>query len=335
MTSFICVEPLSPTYSTLPRLNTLVLLLFFLLSPSASWATSGALAALMARTAVIAFHAITLLAVLISSKDYETQGPLAILPVFDLDIIGTWIILSAVGVAIPLLLGWAPALRKSKARLLVRIWGCLVIVGAVCAFVAMRRSATVGVNYNFDDFRERETARYRCLNSNKSPLRTADAIVFEAERIFGRLKKGTLIWKFDTAAWVPMGFAVLSCLWRAKATAEKSAYRTFGIWLGNLVMVLAAIVLLATITLHEIFLLESNPGVTAIPTTEGLKAFEQWSCWAATGLVIVATVLNWVVEKTRPTQVPSSQLYEQESDNGVEKGGWQGILGKPTPAIIR
>jgi hypothetical protein len=332
MTSFICIEPLSSTYSTLPRLNTLVLLLFLLLAPSASWATSGALAALMVRTAIMALHAITLLTVLPPSKDFETKDPLVILPAFDLDIIGTWFILSAVGTANPLLLGWARALRESKARLLVKIWGCLVVVGSVCAFVAMRRSANGGVVYNSDHFRESELARSRCSNSNKSRLRTTDAVVFDTERIFGRLRRETLIWKFDTAALVLMSLAVFTSLWTAKAGTTYSALR---VWLGRSFMASAAVVLPAIIILHELFLLKSNPGVAAIPMAEGLKAFDQWSCWAATSLVIVATVLNWVVEQKGHTQVDPVQVYRQESNIDVEKDGWQGILGNPTPAFVR
>jgi hypothetical protein len=69
--------------------------------------------------------------------------------------------------------------------------------------------------------------------------------------------------------------------------------------------------------------------------TEGLKAFEQWSCWAAAGLVVAATVLNWVVGKISSSQVAPLQLYEQEAGDDVEKGDWHGILGKPTPAMVR
>ena len=129
MAAILCVEPLSPTYSTLPRLNSIVLLFFILLSPSDSWATKGALAALMVRVATISFHAIALLAT-------ETNSD----QTFDLDIIGTWVILSGVGVALPLLLGWAPSLKSSKARPLVRIWGVLVVAGAICAYVSLRRN---------------------------------------------------------------------------------------------------------------------------------------------------------------------------------------------------
>lgn len=75
MACFICVEPLT-------------LLLSLLLSPWATWATSGALAALMDRTVMVAFHPVALLATLLPSGYVDTKDPLAILPAFDLDIIG-------------------------------------------------------------------------------------------------------------------------------------------------------------------------------------------------------------------------------------------------------
>jgi len=55
-------------------------------------------------------------------------------------------------------------------------------------------------------------------------------------------------------------------------------------------------------------------------------------------LVIAATVLNWVVGKTRSKQVALVPLCEQQGGNDAEKsdfGDWNRILGKPTPAIVR
>lgn len=59
------------------------------------------------------------------------------------DIIGGWIILGAASVAISVLFDQFLALRKSKARLLIKIWG-RKIIGGVCAFVAMHRSISIG-----------------------------------------------------------------------------------------------------------------------------------------------------------------------------------------------
>src|SRR5215469_10462375 len=103
--SSICVYPFSPSYSTLPRLNTLLLLLAVIHGPADNWATKGALAAVMTRTASIALHAFALLGVL----KWELSMPIEI-RTFDLDIIGTWVVLSVVATSIPMMLTWAPSL---------------------------------------------------------------------------------------------------------------------------------------------------------------------------------------------------------------------------------
>lgn len=335
MATYICVEPISPTYSTLPRLNTLALLLFLLLSPWASWATTGALAALMTRTAAIAFHAIALLVTLAPPKTFASQDPLEILPAFDLDIIGTWIVLSAVSAAVPLLLGWSAALKRSQARFLVKTWSCLIVIGGVCAFVAIRKSITSGVGYDSDDLGERETVHDMCLSSSKSPLRAGEAVLFDAERIFGRLRRGTLLWTFDTMALVSMGFVVFICLLGSKTKSRQSACYDLWFRLGGLIMVMSAVVLPAIIVLHELFLLKSYPGSAALPMTEGLSAFEQWNCWAATGLVLAATVLNWLVGKKRTKQATSLPVHEEQGANEILENNWNGLIGKPLPAMIR
>lgn len=146
MATFICVEPLLPTYSTLHRLDTLTLLISALIIMGIMGYQRSP-RSFMARKAVVAFYAVALLATLIPSRNVDTKVPLAILPAFDLDIIGAWTILSAIGVAIPILLGRSPALRHSKARFLVKIWGCLIAIRGVCALAAMRKSAAARMEY--------------------------------------------------------------------------------------------------------------------------------------------------------------------------------------------
>ena len=81
---------------------------------------------MMARVATISIHAIVMLAM------RDLSHPL------ELDAISAWFILSEIAVAAPIILSWAPALRGSKARLLVKVWALLVFVGAICGFVVVQ-----------------------------------------------------------------------------------------------------------------------------------------------------------------------------------------------------
>src|SRR5436190_2511179 len=152
--SSLCVYPLSPTYATLPRLNTLLLLLAVIHGPADNWATKGALAAVMTRTAGLALHAFALLGVL----EWELAKPIEIRS-FDLDILGTWALLSIVATSVPMMLSWAPSLRTSKARPLVRIWGLLVAAGALCSYAGVRKITTV------------ENEADTCENAVRLPMR--------------------------------------------------------------------------------------------------------------------------------------------------------------------
>lgn len=201
----------------------------------------------------------------------------------------------------------------------------------------MRKSVSAGMKYNLEDFGEPVLAPGRCLHSSKSPLGTAEATAFDMDRIFGKLNRENLVWAFDTIALVSMSFAVPVCLLgsKPKPRARQSADQALAMWLGALVRLLSAIVLPIIIVLHEMFLLKRNTGSAAVSMTEGLKAFEQWSRRAATGLVIAATVLNWMVGERKSKQASSPQLYGQRGSNDAEKTDWSGILGKPVPAVIR
>lgn len=80
----------------------------------------------MARRAIIAFRTICLLATLLPSSDVTHKDLSAYQPAFDFDITGDCNVLSAAGVAIPILFGYFPALRRNNARALVKIWVGLV-----------------------------------------------------------------------------------------------------------------------------------------------------------------------------------------------------------------
>jgi hypothetical protein len=300
----ICVKPLTPTYSTLPRLNTTVLLIFVLLSPKSSWATKGALAALMARIATICIHSFVLRA----TKDAGIA--------LDLDLIGCWFLLSETAVAVPLMLSWAPALQQSKARLLIKIWGVLVFSAAICSYVAVGWARVV-------------IDKRSCSDENNGGLEITK------NEVFARLESGTLMGSFDIAAVAAASFGLWICVrpesW-SKSSSKQSSGKMF--WLleaGGLGF--ASVVLLAAIVLHERYML----GGPRIPMLLPLTSYEQWYCWVATGMIAAATSINWLLgtEKKFAAPVVNEILLSKPGSKPSLDLEWGSILGKPSPSYIR
>ena len=336
--SSICVYPFSPSYATLPRLNTLLLLLAVLHGPADNWATKGALAALMTRTAGLALHAFALLGVL----EWELAMPLEIRS-FDLDILGTWTLLSVVATSIPMMLSWAPSLLRSKARPLVRIWGVLVAAGAVCSYAGVRKIATV-VN-------EADT----CENAVRLPMRK-DVVPerLALNELFMVPKRQQIVQAWDIAALVVLAFGIWVCVRRGKVgeVESKPSRNWYGgagshevqklqfgelickpaiVGLEKLVLFAVPVVFYGLVILHELWL-----WTAAVPVLEGLDAFEQWSCWVMTGLVVIATVINWILSR-KSAPKPSAWQHQFESlEGGLDASHGPRSVGViESPAIIR
>ena len=236
----ICVAPLTPTYSTLPRLNTTTLLLVVLASPKSSWVTKGALAALMARIATISIHAIVMLAM----KDFSHP--------FELDSIPAWFILSEVAVAVPIMICWAPALRMSRARVLVKIWGVLVFIGAVCGYSTVRWAQSHVDEQTCSIGRHRSETEY------------------SRDAVFSKLGSDTLLGKFDVAAIAAASLGLLVGLFPDKlSVGHQTSATTHNVARPVQVItgLLASVVLVALIVLHEQYLLKTPRLPMILPVT--------------------------------------------------------------------
>jgi hypothetical protein len=336
--SSLCVYPFSPSYATLPRLNTLLLLLAVLYGPADNWATKGALAALMTRTAGLALHTFALLGVL----EWELARPVEIRS-FDLDILGAWALLSVVATSIPMMLSWAPSLLTSKARPLIRIWGVLVAAGALCAYAGVHKIATV-VN-------EGDT----CENAMHLPMREYVVPVrLPLNDLYMAPPKQQVVRAWDIAALVAVAFGIWTCvrIGRAGIIKSKSSRNWYGVvgshqvqdlqfnaltctpaivGLEKLVLFAVPVVFYGLVILHELWLWTAT-----VPVLEGLDAFEQWSCWVMTGLVVIATVINWLVSR-RSAPKPAAWHDQFEGFGGGLDVGYGprsvGVIGNP--AIIR
>jgi hypothetical protein len=321
----ICVAPLTPTYSTLPRLNTTALLLFIILSPTSSWATKGALAALMVRVATISIHAIVMLAMRDASHALE------------LDIISAWFILSEVAAAAPIMLLWAPSLRGSKARLLVKLWGVLVFIGAICAFTTVQWAKT-----SLDE--------RTCLESEIID----ETLVYAKQALFSDLTSNALLGRFDIAAVAAASFGLLVSIrpdrLRTNQSTSNSMKALFK-YVNIAGQVFSSAVLIAIIVLHERYLLGNPKLVMLLP----VNSYEQWNCWAAAGLIASATILNWFLGSKMTSNHPKKQagytdswlvatpasqkqhlpvISEKPWRGRRSDLEWAGVVGRPTPSHV-
>ena len=336
--SSLCVYPLSPSYATLPRLNTLLLLLAVIHGPADNWATKGALAAVMTRTAGLALHAFALLGVL----EWELAKPIEIRS-FDLDILGTWALLSVVATSIPMMLSWAPSLVTSKARPLVRIWGVLVAAGALCSYVGWHKISAV-VNEGDTCENAVHLAMRKYVVPERLPL----------NQLFMTPRRQQIVRVWDIAALVVLAFGIWVCVRRGRVGVVESKpsrnwyggagsyqleklqfnadiYTPAIVGLEKLLLFAVPVVFYGLVVLHEVWL-----WTAAVPVLEGLDAFEQWSCWVMTGLVMIATIINWILSRRSASKRSAWQGQFGGIEGGLDGGhGTRSVGVIESPAIVR
>jgi hypothetical protein len=279
----------------------------------------------MARVATISIHAVVMLAMRDTSHPYE------------LDSIAAWFILSEVAAGAPIMLSWAASLRGSKARVLVKIWGMLVFVGAICAFVMVRWA-----NTNVD-------------GNTCAGVEDDSTLVYNKGELFRDLASNALLGKFDIAAVAAASFGLLISvrpdkLWNGDSKSGTMPKLVKAIDTAGLAF--SSAVLIAIIVLHERYLLGSPRLAMLLPIT----SYEQWNCWAAAGLIISATILNWMLPSKTPSKIKKSQIEYPDtwlsSPSGIDQPRppmastkpwrgrktdleWAGVMGKPAPSHVR
>lgn len=282
----------------------------------------------MARMATIAIHAIVMTAMKDISHPYELDG------------IAAWFMLSEVATAVPIMLSWAPALKESRAKFLIKIWNLLVLAGALCGFVTLRWAAK-----HVDG----RSCRAGTILNKPSAL--------AKDGLFSKLGINTLLAKFDTAAIAAASLGLLINLWPEKSMKPSQSTTVIGKLLRTLRtagLVFCSTILVAIIVLHERYLLSSPRLPMLLPIT----SYEQWNCWAAAGLVALATVCNWMFgDRSNPSsnktvsheepwaaignEAQASREYslwtgaiERPGRNRKSDLEWAGVVGKPTPSHV-
>jgi hypothetical protein len=121
-----CVYPISGQYALLQRVLYYGLLLFSIVSRKTPWLVAGALGAAMTYAGSAAVHATILAGISRNS-------------LLDLDCLGIFAIVSVGSLVVTVFFHGSELLRESPARPVFQYWGLLMVVGTICAVVAMLR----------------------------------------------------------------------------------------------------------------------------------------------------------------------------------------------------
>lgn len=307
----VCIYPVSE-YNFLSRLNYYLLLLFAALMHRSQYLVGGAFIAVMATSGVAAFHAILLAA---------SHNRVAI----DLDAWGIWCILSPAGIILGPMMKWTATLRHSPARPIMKIWGVLLGVGIICAFVTLSRtyafeapcfSTTTGelLLHPSQYIPGQYTCTYTCFSSTY-PLRSKESLTIATKsRVFSSLYNvmipgmgiAVLVLAFlsiftsltqSEHAPAPDGGPTESTFLRLETSAwiDRRDQLNRGFIPTFVRMTTAAgspPFLIATVVLNELYL--KKPGLGPV---ENLKEVGEWGTWVKTGLVVFAALINYVADK--------------------------------------
>ena len=299
---YICLTPLSSPYGLLPRAHTYALVLALLAPLPQGWLFRAALAAFTTRTAVTAIDGAVLLARLRRPHDGEAL-PLDVLPALEqlalASLVAAWLLVCSA------------RLRQSSARPLVAAWAVFVGIGAILSFVALKLLGRAALTST-----EEGVEAHSCPGGSVM-LAAADIIGAPVTLSGGLGLTGDKLSFFLLRVGVSgVFFAALAFLaaWTPRAIGQPratttSVYGADGVFNGELtqsgvsssvarVFSLVGYVLAVAIPAMAIFVAVSAEqwffrvvDVT-IPTVEGMDSVGQWGVWAATGIVLVATLLN-------------------------------------------
>lgn len=314
----ICVTPLAGPYTLLPRTHVYAMCLALVLPLPRGWLFRAALAGFTTKTAIFAVDAIVHLAHIrkhISSSS-SSSSPLPLELVVVLEMLGL-----ACAVAAWLLLVSRTA-SASAARSLVKAWCVGVAIAAIIAFVALKETALAGARPFLLADAEAGDGAHAC---------PGHAVLMPAQAIFGTTDVkiptlglvGNRIGEILRIVGIPTLFfaaLTLGCI-TAKGPAADLQNQSKVLDLGfgpsshsnnnspdivqpkpsflsgeRLVslfrkLLTAAVPALVVVMIHrtETYLLRMQP---VAPESEPIKSVGQWGSWAATAVVLFATLIN-------------------------------------------
>ena len=333
-----CVYAISGTYGFLPRVLYYITLIFSIFGRRREWLVIGALVSALTYAGTSAIHQMAM----VHSRD----------PVFDLDILGAWAVLSTGALAYIAMMHWSSTLRESKARTILVGWGFLTGVALIFGRTELFDQALADPEpacyssggqllvYPIELSDRRFNCTYQCFSA-KTPMRQrSETMVVPHEILKSRYMGFTkiLVGPIQFAAYAALSYdtightpsqhcmVIVMKLLDPKRSEEliKSIYNVSrevpyggyimlwhyivrGRWsrgmallrfvavpwfiLGLLVDIFALPMMLVNIVLNEITIM-----TTRLPTNEADYAIGQWGPWVSSALVIVAAVVNKLLE---------------------------------------
>ena len=157
--------------------------------------------------------------------------------VMDLDVVGSWAVLSTAMLMLIPMLEWSFALRDSRARAVVRVWGILITIGMICSFIALYRpyeESPPCANIQTGEILRSPTqfaqGRFNCTYSCfsvKQPLRaTSETLALNKSLIaginFGRMRSMIFI-VIPAVTWNL--FNNIALIWSIPATVYRNTHR--------------------------------------------------------------------------------------------------------------
>ncbi|KAH8655193.1 hypothetical protein BX600DRAFT_515032 [Xylariales sp. PMI_506] len=295
-----CIVPLASPYSFLPRIHTYAVAVALVLPLPKGWIFKAALAAFTTRTAVFAVDAAAHLAGL--RRNPGDPAPLDAL-------VASQALALASLVAIWLLMV-SSKLDQSSARGIIRCWAATVGVGSILAFVAVGKLGQIPVQ--------------------EGACQQGDSLT--REEFLGDMVSvpvlGVMGWKVRWFLYrvslpgIILGALALLCVLRPRPsvrdtrgyTRDKEAKegRVMRMLRRLSWVTVPALAIFVTVSTEQ-YLHSLAP---QIPSAEEMFSVGQWGVWAATGVVLLATLINWSNETTDANSGRSKANPEiQESDS--------------------
>ncbi|KAB5584936.1 hypothetical protein GE09DRAFT_1068766 [Coniochaeta sp. 2T2.1] len=300
----ICVAPLSSPYSLLLRAHTYALVAALIVPLPRGWLFRAALAAFTTRTAIFAIDAAVILHT-VSDMTTSTSDPVPVDAVVVLELLGLAVIVAC------WLLVASSRVSESSARPLIRIWAAAVTIGSILAFVSVAKLgkwATVSAANT-----ESENVHCEGVWRDEQDVFGATGYV-SGLGLMGR-KFASLVLRVGIP---PLVFSVVALFGISVSNKQRMMARrseveqgpdeiildTSGTLRSRLHSVQRALRILLSLALPamaifmvvsaETYLLAQSSN---IPSEEKMSSVGQWGVWAATGAVLVATLINAVREK--------------------------------------
>jgi hypothetical protein len=142
---------------------------------------------------------------------------------------------------------------------------------------------------------------------------SAISLTLQKGDLFSPFGSDTILGRFDICAVVAASIGVLIAVcptrWRTglNSSSSLSGFLKYFEFAG---LLFSTIVFVAIIVLHERYLL----GSARLPMLLPITSYEQWNCWAAAGLIVLATGVNAIVSENK-SQGPVDRVAQKTAED--------------------